>query len=161
MFFDIDAFKRALLTQCSWFNLEFREVWSLGPGVFATSVQRHGEYHWTTIFYFDAREVKQRDKESGADYVQSTVQQIMADFTVAQITGYSDEHIRIAYFYDVDILDDLVNLVNLASQLFAKVDNSEIEWLRAALPIALRTENDNHARSRVVQTNSSYPSEGL
>lgn len=136
--FDTDAFKSALTAQCSRFNCESCQAWSLGPGVFAASVRQHGERDWTTIFYFDAREVKQRDEGSGTDFMERQVQLIMmVGFTVGRITGYPDDHVRIAYFSDDPVPTDSIELVNWASQLFVKVDNSEIEWPDRATPITL------------------------
>lgn len=138
MAFDTNAFKSALATQCSRFNLESCQAWSLGPGVFAASVRKIGELEWGTIFYFDAREVKQRDKESGADFMEREVQLIMMlGFVVGRITGYPDDHVRIAYFNDDHVPTDCVELINWSSNLFAKADNSEIEWLDRATPITL------------------------
>ncbi len=106
--------------------------------MFAASVRQHGERDWTTIFYFDVREVKQRDKESGADSMERQVQLIMmVGFTVGRITGYPDDHVRIAYFSDDLVPTDPIELVNWASQLFVRVDNNEIEWLDAATSITL------------------------
>lgn len=137
--FDTGAFKSCLAAQCMTFNVECNQAWKIASSVFAARVREKGRQDWTTIFYFDSHEVKRRDKESGEQYMARELQLLMMmGFTVAALSDKSDDHVRIAYFNGLDpIPSDPMNLVNYASQLFAKVDNGEVEWPDRAMPVIL------------------------
>ncbi len=136
--FDIAAFKTALVYQCRLFNVECSQAWSLGPGVFAAQARLQGESDWAIIFYFDARETKPRDRESGADCMEREIQlYMMLGYTVTKLTREEDDYVRISYFHDGPAPDDPVQLVNYASQLFARVDNEEIEWPDRATTVSI------------------------
>ncbi len=82
--------------------------------------------------------MKPRDGNSGEQHIARELQlAMMAGYSVGRFSDRSDDHVRAAYF-DTDIVPrDLEGLVNCASQLFARVDNSEVEWPDRAAPISL------------------------
>lgn len=137
MSFDVDAFKRSLAAQCATFNLESSQAWNLAPNVFAVRAREKGGQDWNTILYFDSRQLKQRDEESGARHMAREIQLLMMiGFTVGRLSEDPDDHVRIAYFGDDPIGDNPGNIVNYASQLLVQVDNNEAEWLDYAEPVS-------------------------
>lgn len=137
--FSSQDFLTTLKNQCNKFNLECVQSWMLTMSIFAASIRKKdsGECP-TVILYFDDREIKRRDKESGELDMDRTIQLLMLNgFTIGNISEDSESHVRIAYFEGDDpIGNDPVNIINYASQLFAKIDNSEIAWPDFAKSIA-------------------------
>jgi len=129
--FDTNAFSLFLKKQCAEFNLEFIQAWEVAQSIFAASIRDKGSDKWpTTIFYFDGQEVKQRDKDSGEECMAREIQLLMImGFTVGGLSDNSDDYVRVAFFEGDDpVGNDPINIINYASQLFAKRDNSEIDW---------------------------------
>mgnify|MGYP001112199418 CR=1 FL=1 len=141
MAFDKEAFLAALKAQCQTFGLEHSHMWQLAPNVFAALIRSPGDNEWSTVYYFDDREVKVRDKESGERYMAREIQLLMvAGFTVGAISDNPDDHTRIAYFEEDMLGGHAVNAMNGATQLFARTDNGEIEWFEEAEPISLMAQ---------------------
>jgi|GEM_PF-1786245 len=135
MSFDKEAFLAALAAQCKTFNLEHGQTWAVVPSMFVAMIRSKGDPDWTTTFYFDARELKQRGEQYMAREMQLFM---MAGFRVCELTENPDDHVRIAYFeMDDPIGSDDRNIVNCASQLFVKVDNSEVDWPVGAVAISV------------------------
>jgi hypothetical protein len=141
MLFDKEAFLIALAAQCETFGLEHGKVWQLAPNVFAALIRSRGTAEWSAVYYFDDREVKLRDKESGEQYMAREVQLLMvAGFSVGLISEDTENHARVAYFEE-DMLGGYgANILNCATQLFARTDNGEIEWSEGAEPIEIIAE---------------------
>jgi len=132
--FSKEEFLVALTAQCKSFDSLPGQVWRIAKNVFAAMI-RHigGDIEWAVIFYFDDREVKLRDEESGQRHMAHEVQLLMmGGFTCGSLTENLDDHVRIAYFEDDPTGCNPEYVINYASQLFAKTDNSEIEWFDSA-----------------------------
>ena len=133
MSFDKEAFLEALAIQCEKFGLEHDSLWQLAPNVFAAVIRSRGADEWSVVYYFDNREVKVRDKDSNEGCMDRTIQLfMMGGFMVGPIVDSEDEHARVAYFEEAVISPSMGNILNCATQLFARTDNGEIEWLEQA-----------------------------
>ena len=132
--FSKEEFLVALTTQCKTFNLLPGQVWQIAENVFAAMIRQMGnEIEWAVIFYFDDREVKLRDDESGKRNMAREVQLLMADgFTYGALTENHSGHIRVAYFENDPTGCRPEFVVNYASHLFAKTDNDEVGWFESA-----------------------------
>lgn len=132
--FDKKLFLRALEMQCTTFGLISGQVWGLAENVFAAMMRpKTGDIEWTVNFYFDDRDVKLRDEDSGKQYMAREVQLIMmGGFTAGALSEDPENHICIAYFHEDPTGFNPVYVINYASQLFAKVDNGEIAWFDSA-----------------------------
>lgn len=135
MFFETD-FTRAIGACSSAYGLKCGQIWNLAPDVFAARVHEEDQQDWKTIFYFDSRQIKLRDTESGAERINRSVQLLMeAGLTTGRLaTGLEEEYISIAYFNHF-ALSNTIGILNCASQLFVRVDNQEIEWLGYPDPV--------------------------
>lgn len=130
MFFETD-FTRAIGACSGAYGLKCGQIWNLAPDVFAARVHEEGQQDWKTIFYFDSRQIKLRDTESGAERIDRSVRLLMeAGLTAGRLT----ECISIAYFSRF-ALSNTIGVLNCASQLFVRVDNQEIEWLGYPDPV--------------------------
>lgn len=129
--FNQEDFLKVLTIQCKTFNLSTGQVWQIAENVFATMIRENNkEIEWTVIYYFDDREVKLRDKDSHEECIAREVQLLkVGGFTFGAISEDPDDHIRIAYFEDDPTGCNPEYVINYASQLFAKTDNNEVEWL--------------------------------
>ncbi|MBP5993711.1 MAG: hypothetical protein KA731_02265 [Candidatus Moranbacteria bacterium] len=135
MFFDKDTFQKILAAQCLKFGIESGQAWELMPHVFAAELRAKGESDWTTAFYFDSRELKRRCLYADIDQLAKLL--VLAGLIVGCPSEDLDNPIRIAYFVnDRDpVGQDPKNIINYASQLFVKLDDSEVEWPDSAKPI--------------------------
>ena len=133
MSFDKEAFLEALAIQCEKFGLEHDSLWQLAPNVFAAVIRSRGADEWSVVYYFDNREVKVRDKDSNEGCMDRTIQLfMMGGFMVGPIVDGEDEYARVAYIEEAVISPSARNILNCATQLFARTDNGEIEWLEQA-----------------------------
>lgn len=128
--FSKESFLSALGLQCKNFNVLPGQVWGIAENVFAAMIRPVGkEIEWTVFFYFDDREVKLRDEQSGNRHMAREVQLLMiGGFTLGELSENPDDHVRVAYFDDDPTGCNPENVINYASQLFAKTDNGEVEW---------------------------------
>ena len=112
---------------------EHDSLWLLAPNVFAAVIRSRGADEWSVVYYFDNREVKVRDKDSNEGCMDRTIQLfMMGGFMVGPIVDGEDEYARVAYFEEAVISPSARNILNCATQLFARTDNGEIEWLEQA-----------------------------
>lgn len=128
--FDTDSFKKAVAGQAAQFGIEYQEkALQLASCVFSARIRDAGDKEWTNVYYFDDREVKPRDKDSGADHVDRSVQLLMAaGFEIGCLSEDPDDHICIAYL-DTDALGDQSDrIMNFGTQILVRVNNEEIDW---------------------------------
>jgi len=137
--FDAETFLVRLKKQSEESNVQLIEAWEVAQGIFAASIREKNRIlDWpTTVFYFKKGESKIRDKNSYEQLIDRRVQLMMAmGFKVGKLSEDSEDLVRAAYFEkDNPVGNNPKNLVNFASQLFAKQDNSEIDWPATANPI--------------------------
>lgn len=139
--FNKEAFLVALAVQCETFSLEHNSLWQLAPNVFAALIRSRSIHEWSVVYYFDDREVKVRDKDSNEGSMDRAIQLfMMGGFMVGPIIGSEDDHACVAYFEEDVVSPSDRNILNCATQLFARTDNGEIEWLEQAGSVMIAEE---------------------
>jgi hypothetical protein len=138
---DKKSFFKVLETQCRDSKWLPGQVWGLAENVFAAMMRpNNGQMDWRVNFYFDDREIKVRDEESNAQQMDPEIRrQMLKGFAVAALSVEHETHIRVAYFEEDPTGCNLDIVLNCATNLFVRTDNSEVAWLDEAevLPFSM------------------------
>lgn len=126
--FDANVFKNRLAQQLADFGLVCNFAWELAPNIFTAQLKEPDDNEWVFIFYYDFAETMLRDSR--------LIDRRLSLFMVGGVTHGAlsrgkDDSVRVTHFAGNllgDIVENPVNALNIATQLFVGKDGAELAW---------------------------------